>query len=84
MAAARKLGRLMRLLNGIGKPKCLQGDGGFASLRQLLTKLFSIVGTRLADRTGLAGQIHSLNSNGIAILYWPLKADRGKPQNSTG
>ena len=32
-AAADDLGRLMRLLNGIGKPKCLQGDGGFAALR---------------------------------------------------
>jgi transposase len=49
-AAAHNLGRLMRLLNGIGKPKGLQGDGGFAYLAQLLTERLRIVGARLANR----------------------------------
>ena len=49
-AAAHNLGRLMRLLSGIGKPKGLQGDGGLAALAQLLTERLRIVGGRLADR----------------------------------
>ena len=35
-AAAHNLGRIMRLLFGIGKPKGLQGEGGLAALIQLL------------------------------------------------
>jgi len=35
-AAAHNLGRLMRLLNGIGKPKSLQSNGGLAALAQIL------------------------------------------------
>src|SRR6516162_4254771 len=35
-AAAHNLGRLMRLLSGIGKPKGLQGEGVLAALAQLL------------------------------------------------
>jgi transposase len=50
-AAAHNLGRLMRLLSGIGKPKALQGDGGLAALGQLLTKRLRAVGARLPDRT---------------------------------
>ncbi len=49
-AAAHNLGRLMRLLSGIGKPKGLQGDGGFAALAQHLTERLRIVGAQLADR----------------------------------
>lgn len=35
-AAAHNLGRILRRLTGIGKPKALQGDGGLAALAQLL------------------------------------------------
>ena len=35
-AAAHNLGRLMRLLSGIGKPKSLQGEGGLAAFVHLL------------------------------------------------
>ena len=35
-AAAHNLGRIMRRLHGIGKPKGLQGEGGLADLAQLL------------------------------------------------
>jgi transposase len=49
-AAAHNLGRLMRLLSGIGKPKAQQGEGGLAALAQLLTDRLRIVGARLADR----------------------------------
>jgi transposase len=48
-AAAHNLGRLMRLLSGIGKPKSLQGDGGLAALAQLLPARLRIVGARLSD-----------------------------------
>ena len=34
-AAAHNLGRLLRKLFGIGKPKALQGEGGLAALVQL-------------------------------------------------
>ena len=50
-AAAHNLGRLMRLLSGVGKPKSLQGDGGLAALAQLLAERLRIVGARLRDRT---------------------------------
>jgi transposase len=35
-AAAHNLGRLMRLITGIGKPKTLQGQAGLADLTQLI------------------------------------------------
>jgi transposase len=35
-AAAHNLGRVLRKLFGIGKPKSLQGDGGFAALARLV------------------------------------------------
>jgi transposase len=50
-AAAHNLGRLMRLLSGIGKPKGLQGDGGLAALAQRLAERFRIVGARLSGLT---------------------------------
>jgi len=50
-AAAHNLGRLMRLLNGIGKPKSLQGNGGLAALAQLLCELLKTVQERLSDAT---------------------------------
>jgi transposase len=56
-AAAHNLGRIMRLLFGVGKPKGLQGEGGLAALAQLLAArcrsgvmAITIVGERLRDR----------------------------------
>jgi transposase len=50
-AAAHNLGRLMRLVSGIGKPKALQGDGGLAALAPLLAARLRIVGGRLSGWT---------------------------------
>src|SRR5579863_8229847 len=36
-AVAHNLGRILRKLFGIGKPRALQGEGGFAALRQIIT-----------------------------------------------
>jgi len=48
-AAAHNLGRIMRLLNGIGKPKSLQGEGGLAALAQLLAEWLQTVGASLSE-----------------------------------
>jgi transposase len=50
-AAAHNLGRLMRLLSGIGKPKCLQGEGGLAALAPFLLAWLTSIGRRLSDTT---------------------------------
>jgi transposase len=50
-AAAHNLGRLMRLLSGIGKPKSLQGEGGLAALARLLMARLTFIGGRLSDTT---------------------------------
>ena len=50
-AAAHNLGRLMRLVNGIGKPKGLQGDGSLAALAQLLAERLRTVRACLAGLT---------------------------------
>ena len=48
-AAAHNLGRLMRRLSGIGKPKSLQGNGGLAALAQLLGARLTTAWARLSD-----------------------------------
>ena len=50
-AAAHNLGRLMRLLSGIGKPKSLQGDSGLAALALLLIARLRVGGARVSDLT---------------------------------
>jgi transposase len=50
-AAAHNLGRLMRLLSGIGKPKCLQGEGGLAALAPFLLAWLTSIGRCLTDTT---------------------------------
>jgi transposase len=50
-AAAHNLGRLMRLLTGIGKPKSLRGAAGLAALAQLLRMRLATAWTRLSDLT---------------------------------
>jgi transposase len=41
-AAAHNLGRILRKLFGVGKPRALQGEGGFAALMQLLSSATSL------------------------------------------
>jgi transposase len=48
-AAAHNLGRIMRLLSGIGKPKSLQGEGSLAALAQLLTTRLRFVEASLSN-----------------------------------
>ena len=50
-AAAHNLGRLMRRMYGIGKPKSLQGAGGLVALAQLLRPRLANDWTRLSDLT---------------------------------
>jgi transposase len=51
-AAAHNLGRVLRRLTGIGKPKALQSAGGMAAPRQRLAALLRSAGIALADRFG--------------------------------
>jgi transposase len=51
-AAAHNLGRLLRRLTGIGKPKALQGAGGWAALIHILAASLRNAGMALADRFG--------------------------------
>jgi transposase len=46
-AAAHNLGRLLRRLTGIGKPKALQGNGGLVAVAQLLWTWLGTAGKRL-------------------------------------
>jgi transposase len=46
-AAAHNLGRLLRRLTGMGKPKAPHGDGGLIALAQLLVAWLRTAGTRL-------------------------------------
>ena len=49
--AAQNLGRLMRLLSGISKPKSLHGDGGLAAVAPLLIARLRVVGARASNLT---------------------------------
>lgn len=49
-AAAHNLGRILRRLVGIGKPRTLQSGGGVAALLSGLVALFRMAGMILADR----------------------------------
>jgi transposase len=51
-AAAHNLGRILRRLTGIGKPKALQGAGGLAALLRLLAALLRTAGMTLAAPFG--------------------------------
>ena len=69
-AAAHNLGRLLRLLSGIGKPKVLQGHGGLFALVRQLTERFRIVAAGLAARvarwTTLIRKIRSVEGAPLA------------------
>ena len=56
-AAAHNLGRILRRLTGIGKPKALQGAGGLAALAQLLAALLRTAWLAMADRFGGRGTL---------------------------
>jgi transposase len=49
-AAAHNLGRIMRTLFGIGKPRALQPEGGFAALTQPVIELLVATTRRLCGR----------------------------------
>ena len=74
--AAHNLGRILRMLFGIGKPKALQGLLALAALVQLLSRLL-----------GLAVRHHAHSHRPIiqahAILA-PITTIRQKPVRSTG
>jgi transposase len=54
-AAAHNLGRVLRKLFGIGKPRALQSEGGFAALTQLLMAWLLAHCWRLRDSSVLRG-----------------------------
>jgi len=70
-AAAHNLGRLMRLLNGIGKPKSLQGEGVLAALAQLLMARLTSIGGCLSDTIARSAdplpQHHSIQHSWLAL-----------------
>ena len=57
--AAHNLGRIMRLLTGIGKPKALQGEGGLAALAYLLAVALAslLAGGQRRSSYGTAGLV---------------------------
>jgi len=62
-AAAHNLGRILRKLFGVGKPRVLQGKGGFASLVYLLiTQLVARLGDRCRPRNHLATPLHPIKN----------------------
>jgi transposase len=42
-AAAHNLGRILRKLFGVGKPRALQGENGLCSLAQLVITLLNVL-----------------------------------------
>jgi len=50
-AASHNLGRILRQLTGIGKPKCLQGGGGLAALGRPLLRRLQLACMRWATRS---------------------------------
>lgn len=68
-AAAHNLGRMMRRLTGIGKPRVLQGASGLAALAQLLTARLRSAGSRWAHRVvSLIGAIQRIEKNDAFCL----------------
>ena len=52
-AAAHNLGRILRKLFGVGKPKALQGEGGLAALAQLVATIAAALRMPCRDPWGL-------------------------------
>ena len=62
-AAAHNLGRILRKLFGVGKPRVLQGQGGFAALVYLLIAwLMAHLGNRCRHRNHLATSLHPIEN----------------------
>lgn len=74
--AAHNLGRILRMLFGIGKPKALQGLLALAALVQLLSRLRKDVATRVAQRLRPFAQAKA--------IVTPLIVASRKPVRSTG
>jgi transposase len=74
--AAHNLGRILRMLFGIGKPKALQGVITLAALVQLLNRLLGLAGRRLAL---LNRSITHANP-----ILTPITTALRKPVRSTG
>jgi len=74
--AAHNLGRILRMLFGIGKPKALQGLLAIAALVQLLSRLRKDVATRVAQRLRPFAQAKA--------IVTPLIVASRKPVRSTG
>jgi transposase len=70
-AAGHNLGRLMRLLSGIGKPKRLQGDGGLAGLVHLLMTPLGMAWMSFCFVLRRASNLFRLS--GHANHYWPTR-----------
>jgi transposase len=51
-AAAHNLGRILRKLFGVGKPRALQGEGGLAALTQLTIVVLLVWGKRMGTLLG--------------------------------
>src|SRR5262249_44002187 len=68
---AHHLGPLLRLLNGIGKPKSLQGEGVLAALAQLLMARLTSIGGCLSDTIARSAdplpQHHSIQHSWLAL-----------------
>lgn len=58
--AAHNLGRILRLLLGIGKPKALQGLIALAALAQLLNSVLRLTARQLAPRSWPIAQANSI------------------------
>jgi IS5 family transposase len=82
-AAAHNLGRLMRLLSGIGKPKSLQGEGGLAALVHLLLAPLGIAWMSFCFVLRRAGNLFRLPDRALA-LRCAGQPTREKTLRSTG
>jgi len=82
-AAAHNLGRLLRLVSGIGKPKSLQGNGGFAALVHLLLAPLGFVWMSLGFVLGRVVKMFELSDRALADRRAEPTTPR-KVQRSTG
>ena len=75
-AAAHNLGRILRKLFGIGKPKALQGAGGLAALVQFISWM-ALVALQRGERSPMAPTRRSL------AFASPRLTPKAKPLIST-
>jgi IS5 family transposase len=82
-AAAHNLGRLLRRLVGMGKPKAPQGDGALAALLQLLLAPLWFVWISLGFALSRAGNLFKLSHRALTVQR-ARKPARVKEHRSTG